>query len=94
MKLKIGPSDSCSSNDKLCKPKLRDKDKTKTEQEIPYGGTNMNMRELGANPGDVRMQKKTSAESLTPGQEQAGRAAEKKIGIQKLRIKKRKEMGY
>lgn len=53
----------------------------------PTGGMHMNMRELSAQPGDVRQQKTNSKSAVTAEQESTGRAAEKEIRKQKRALK-------
>lgn len=84
--------DLCNPGNPSCEdgPGQRRLHKTKPEKPEPQSGTHMNMRELGANPGDVRMQKKNASESLTVTQEQRGAANEKATGKVKMVFKKKK----
>ncbi len=89
-----GPSDSCTPDKPKCdKAKFRIR-KHKTEvKTIPSGGTHMNMNNLGGNPGDVRMQKKSGSDELNARQEAQGAANETKIGKEKKKLAFRKKLG-
>lgn len=68
------------------KPKKQEID---VEEGVPR---HMNVRDLGNNPGDIRMQKSSSGSSFTEGQKATGRALERNRAEQsaKLVFKRRK----
>lgn len=91
--------DSCNpSNNKPCpKPKPDKPDDTEEPEVKVKSGKHMNVRDLGSDPGDVRMQPKDNKSGFTITQEQRGADYERKIAEandpnkKKLFFKKRKK---
>lgn len=68
----------------------RKKTKSKPDPVPAQSGTHQNVRDLGSDPGEVRMQKSSSGSGLTTEQQAQGAVNERATSAARLKFRKRR----